>query len=255
MTDGALLSPLAALCYVAVLRRWTATTAEVAEELGIEKIVAAMWLCDLGTVGLIFPIGTKSWRAWRAPGDPPRGGPGAVRGTSSKEEVSRTQISSEEDLKRSVNNADVARVQERVRARASELPRKPSAPSRKMLLDLEAVCKPCDLWTPYGLTGRYIRRWEDAFGIEYKPPVSYVRDVWCAEQLLAAEGDLAVWCVEALFDKQLAWLNGKTLEFVSNQAHRNRHVRTVAVALRRSFGTAPVSGMAAGTVTVNIPGR
>ena len=89
--------------------------------------------------------------------------------------------------------------------------------------------------TKESLAGLFILRWEAHFGIDYKPPTSYVRDVWLAERLLLAEGDLAPYCIEALFDKQLAWCNSKTLEWLGKDDKRTQHVRPVAAGLRQQY--------------------
>jgi len=241
------LTPIAVLVYAAVLRRYTATTEQVAADVGIEKGRAEEFLEKLASLEgcSVYRLGNRAWRSWHvaAPkGSGENGSLGAAKNTLSSERVFRASYLDPKTLTRSQDRGDAARA-----------PARDPAPvySRSSLLKAFGYTGRCE--TKSELTGLFILRWEEAYGIEYRPPANYARDVWYAEQVLTAERTLARWCIEALFDKQLEWLASKTLEFVANHGHRNKHVRHVAVKLMKAAGggMAPV-GQVGGGYT-NIP--
>jgi hypothetical protein len=71
---------------------------------------------------------------------------------------------------------------------------------------------------PSSIAGRFIRRWEEAYAIQYRPAETYERDVELAARLLNEEGeDLAV--------------------AIDNPTTRNKHLRPVAAGFQTQRST------------------
>lgn len=211
----------AALCYAALRRHRTATTQVVASEVKLDVTEARRFIGLLCQRGFVVRMAEDVWRSWFLPGE--------VR-------VSRASDSSSSSLR------EEKKEKEREVGRGAQ----PTL-SKQVLLnacgDVRRMSKP---WTDQALLGHFIELWEEYYGIGYKPTSSLQADLLSTRQLLDAEGELAVWCVSALFDAALGWVNNKTLSFLSRQDLLAKHVRPAAVSIRRA------SGYTSGTSTVGL---
>jgi hypothetical protein len=212
------LSPYQAMCYVSVLRRLTATEEEVAADVGISRQEAVLHLLAVSKMGKIAPIGSRGWRCW---------GRMEVSRASSRQSLRDGEIVISPEIKKQ----DLGSGSPGARSRGL---------TRQQLLNAEQMIGLAGhALRPSSIAGRFIRRWEEAYAIQYRPAETYERDVELAARLLNEEGeDLAVAIVAALFlSPVLSWVTNKTWDFIDNPTTRNKHLRPVAAGFQTQRST------------------
>jgi hypothetical protein len=224
-----------ALCYAALRRRFTASTAVVARDAGLSFEIARRALAVLEQERFVRRVEQDVWRVWAVPAEVQVSRASEISFLSSQKEIPREKKES--------------------------LPVRPPVPgtstpavTKAAALEADKVALHNNNWVALAVLGRFIRQWESFYEAAYKPAGTFYQDLQGIEHLIAAEGDLAIWCVDAIFDPAMSWVASKTLSFLTRPDLLAKHVRPTAVTLRKAAGAS--GSPAAGPVQakMHIPG-